>query len=282
MKNIVLLGAGQMGRALQGLLNRNRLHLTAIGDNNPKVWEREAVPPVLPVEEALAKGPEQVLIGVLDDERCGQLTRQARELGYTGPVMGLSDLYGSFDLRAAVLRRMVRRVRERGVVGAIAELGTFQGDFAWQLNELFPERALYLFDTFEGFDGRDIAVERQVSASRAAEKDFSDTNVERVLARMPHPERVVVRKGFFPETAQGLEETFAVVSMDVDLYAPTLAGLEWFYPRMAPGGVILLHDYNSTQFDGVFKAVEEYEARHGFLPLAPLNDLHGTALILKS
>lgn len=281
MKNIVLLGAGQMGRAARGLLNANRLRLTAIGDNNPKVWDRQSVPPILPVEEAMATGPDQVLIGVLDEERCGQLTGQIRALGYQGPVLPLSALYESFDLRAAVLRRMAKRVEERRVEGAIAELGTFQGDFAWQLNELFPARRLYLFDTFEGFDQRDIAVERQVSTSRAAARDFSDTNVERVLARMPHREQIVVRKGFFPQTAEGVEDTFAVVSMDVDLYAPTLAGLEWFYPRLASGGVILLHDYNSTQFDGVAKAVEEYEKHHGFLPLAPLNDLHGTALILK-
>lgn len=281
MKNIVLLGAGQMGRAARGLLNANRLRLTAIGDNNPKVWDRQAVPPILPVEEAVRTGTDLVLIAVLDEERCGQLTRQLRELGYEGPVLRLSDLYESFDLRAAVLRRMAARVEERNVEGAIAELGAFQGDFAWQLNALFPRRKLYLFDTFEGFDPRDIAVERQVSASRAAARDFSDTSVERVLERMPHREKVVVRKGFFPETAEGLEEVFALVSMDVDLYAPTLAGLEWFYPRLACGGVILLHDYNSTQFDGVRKAVEEYEKRWGFLPLVPLNDLHGTALVIK-
>ena len=120
-----------------------------------------------------------------------------------------------------------------------------------------------------------------MSSSRAAAHDFSDTRARDVLARMPYEDQVVIRKGFFPETAQGLEERFALVSIDVDLYAPTLAGLEYFYPRLVRGGAILLHDYNSLQFDGVRKAVEEYERRHGMLPLIPLSDLHGTAVITR-
>ena len=62
---------------------------------------------------------------------------------------------------------------------------------------------------------------------------------------------------------------------------PTLAGLDFFWPRLSPGGAILLHDYNSLQFDGVRKAVHAFEAEHGPLPLLPLSDLHGTAVILR-
>ena len=91
-----------------------------------------------------------------------------------------------------------------------------------------------------------------------------------------------MRRGYFPETAEGLEETFALVSLDADLYAPTLAGLRWFYPRMARGGMILLHDYNSSQFDGVRRAVKEYEDEAERLALVPLCDLHGTAVIVKT
>lgn len=277
----MILGAGQMGKAARNLLNLNRMELVAIGDNNPKVWEYDAEIQILPVAEALQANPDRVIIGVLDDERTGQLIHQARSLGYQGRIMALGDIYSTFDLRAATFRRLADRVSANGIEGALAELGTYRGDFAWQLNERFPERRLYLFDTFDGFDERDIRVEREVSSSRAAAHDFSDTRARDVLARMPYEDQVVIRKGFFPETAQGLEERFALVSIDVDLYAPTLAGLEYFYPRLVRGGAILLHDYNSLQFDGVRKAVEEYERRHGMLPLIPLSDLHGTAVITR-
>lgn len=277
----MILGAGQMGKAARNLLNLNRMELVAIGDNNPKVWDYDAEIQILPVAEALQANPDRVIIGVLDDERKGQLIHQARSLGYQGQIMALGDVYSTFDLRAATFRRLADRVSANGIEGALAELGTYRGDFAWQLNERFPERRLYLFDTFDGFDERDIRVEREVSSSRAAAHDFSDTRARDVLARMPYEDQVVIRKGFFPETAQGLEERFALVSIDVDLYAPTLAGLEYFYPRLVRSGAILLHDYNSLQFDGVRKAVEEYERRHGMLPLIPLSDLHGTAVITR-
>lgn len=283
MKTIVILGAGQVGKAARNLLNPNQMELVAVGDNNPAIWDYDAEVQILPVAEALAADPDAVLIGVLDDERTQQLVGQARELGYRGHILPLSDVYTSFDLRGATFRRLADRIEAGGVPGALAELGTYRGDFAWQLNDRFPDRTLYLFDTFDGFDARDIAVEHRISNARAAAHDFSNTRDQDVLARMPYEKKVVIRKGFFPETAAGLEEErYAVVSIDVDLYAPTLAGLEYFYPRLSPGGVILLHDYNSMQFDGVYKAVAAYEKAHGRLPLVPLSDLHGTATIIKA
>ena len=46
--------------------------------------------------------------------------------------------------------------------------------------------------------------------------------------------------------------------MDVDLYESTKAGLEFFYPRMSRGGIIMSHDYPSL--NGVLKAVTEFFA----------------------
>jgi O-methyltransferase len=106
--------------------------------------------------------------------------------------------------------------------------------------------------------------------------------VEDVLARMPYKKQIVLKKGYFPEVLQGLEERFAIVSIDADLYAPTLAGLTYFYPRLNSGGVIILHDYNNRRFGGVRKAVEKFESEHGRLPIVPLSDLHGTAIILRA
>ena len=188
------------------------------------------------------------------------------------------DLYRCFDMRGAVLRRMVERLQ--AVPGDMAELGVYRGDFAWQFNVLFPDRRLYLFDTFQGFDPRDVR-QKPVGGGCDRRQDFSDTSVEAVLARLPHPEQAVVRRGWFPDTARGLEAVFALVSLDADLCAPTLAGLEFFYPRLSPGGAIFLHDYNSRQFDGVKEAVLAYERDHGPLPLVPLSDLHGTAVLIR-
>ena len=41
--------------------------------------------------------------------------------------------------------------------------------------------------------------------------------------------------------------SFCFVSIDTDLYKPTYVGLSEFYPKLVKGGVIIIHDYNSTR-----------------------------------
>ena len=97
---------------------------------------------------------------------------------------------------------------------------------------------------------------------------------------MPHPEQIVIRRGLFPRTSEGLEgERFALVSLDVDLEESTLAGLRFFLPRMQTGGYLLLHDYNNPKLPGVKRAVERYEAEVGLLRAVPLCDVNGTLVV---
>ena len=99
---------------------------------------------------------------------------------------------------------------------------------------------------------------------------------------MPHPDRILLRPGFFPESARGLEETFALVSLDADFEDTTYAGLSWFWPRLISGGFLLLHDYNAPRLRGVRQAVARYEADTGLrLPGVPLCDTGGTIVFCK-
>jgi DNA-binding PadR family transcriptional regulator len=56
---------------------------------------------------------------------------------------------------------------------------------------------------------------------------------------MPHPDSITVKPGFFPESLEGLEERFCLVSLDVDFYQTTLDGLHYFWSRLEKGGYIL-------------------------------------------
>lgn len=282
MHTVIILGAGQSGRAFGNLLNKEHLKLLAYGDNNPKLYETSVNGvPVMSVEQAVSLSPQCILIGVISPERSQQLQQQAAAAGFQGKFIRLHELYNQLDIRSGTLYRTARRIIESRIPGNIAELGVYKGDTACKLNALFPDRRLYLFDTFEGFDTRDIAKEKELNCSRAAAGDFSDTTEEAVLARMAYPKQIALHKGFFPQTAAGLEnETYALVSLDADLYAPLLAGLEYFYPRLSPGGIIFMHDYNNERFRGAKQAVEDYEKKHGQLLLIPLCDLHGSAVII--
>ena len=166
-------------------------------------------------------------------------------------------------------------LRLGGVPGAAAELGVYRGGFARWINALLPERTLYLFDTFEGFDPAESAGE-----SAGFTEAHRNTSAEQVLAALPHPERAVIRPGLFPQTAAGLEaERFSLVSLDADLEESTLAGLRFFWPRMSEGGYLLLHDYNNPRLPGVRRALERFEAERGKLAAVPLCDVSGTLVI---
>ena len=170
METVIILGAGQFGRGAARLLNQENMALLAFGDNNPalhQLTESErtekgfpANVPVLPVDEALSLKPDYIITGVTDPLRSGQLKDQALELGYEGRFLMLSQLYRYFDIRNATLKRLAERIHGQGLQESIAELGVFKGDTAWKLNALFPQQRLYLFDTFQGFDPRDIKEEK--------------------------------------------------------------------------------------------------------------------------
>lgn len=185
-----------------------------------------------------------------------------------------------FDyVRVASLELISHEIELRRIEGNVAELGVYKGKFARQINRYFPDRTLYLFDTFEGFNEADIASEKSQDLSRG-DQDFSDTSVEAVLRTMPHPSRCKPIKGYFPESARAVDDRFVFVSLDADLYDPLYAGLIFFYPKLVPGGYIFIHDFNNDHYKGARKAVETF-CREQAINYMPLPDSCGSAVIMK-
>jgi O-methyltransferase len=164
--------------------------------------------------------------------------------------------------RKNALKNVSELIHENNVSGATAELGVFQGQFAKYINVFFPDRKLYLFDTFEGFNKKDMNKDLEVGGGESIfdkSYDFSNTGEKLVLNQMKYRENCIIKKGYFPETAENIDEKFCFVSLDADLYQPMLAGLKYFYPRLEKGGYIFIHDYYNDVFSGVKKAVLEYK-----------------------
>ena len=190
--------------------------------------------------------------------------------GGTLPVQELENDY----VRLGTLELLCRRLED--VPGAVAELGVYRGRFARNINRLLPERTLYLFDSFEGFDPA-------AGAGEAMQAAHENTSVRQVLEALPFPEKAIVKPGFFPESLNGLEEIFCLVLLDVDFEGATLEGLRYFWPRLSPGGYLLLHDWGNPGLPGPGKALERYEAEAGErLPAVPIPDLNGTLVLCKS
>ncbi len=185
-----------------------------------------------------------------------------------------------FDLsRLYLLVANAEKLERDGVPGAIAELGVWRGNSAAVLHALLPERELYLFDTFTGFDGKDL----EPTEPQGHVPKFSDTSEARVRALVGDSPRVHLVKGYFPDTTEQVppETRFAFVHLDCDLYTPMRAGLEWFHPRLAPGGMILVHDYGGGGWPGVTRACDEFSREVGLRPVI-LPDKAGSAMFVAT
>ena len=182
-------------------------------------------------------------------------------------------------VRNSSLELVAHEIATRNLKGSVAELGVYQGDFAKIVNEAFPDRKLYLFDTFEGFDEQDISVDKKLAFS-SGRQDFSQTNIEIILKKMMHPENCVVKRGYFPVSGDDVEDEFVFVSIDTDLFKPIYEGLQFFYPRLVRGGYIFIHDYNNDEYKGAKAAVRQY-CEENDLAFFPLTDTCGSAIIAK-
>ncbi len=278
---IILFGSGQGGRMAARWLPADKT-LLAFADSDPRKQGTtlDGVPVVAP-EEIPALAPDLVWITVLNREAAASIEAGLRALGCEGPIETLNPFRERMDLRLAQVRLMAEEINAAGLPGAVAELGVYQGALAAELNRLFPDRTLYLFDTFTGFSQADVEAERRLSShTRALAGDFADTSVRLVREKLPHPEKAVFCQGLFPETLPEDLPPLAFVSLDPDLYQPALLGLRAFWPRLVPGGTVLIHDYNSAQFPGAGRAVRRFCLEQGLMAI-PLADLHGSAILFK-
>jgi hypothetical protein len=171
----------------------------------------------------------------------------------------------------------VQRVIDDDVGGALAEVGVWRGEVSRFLHDLAPERAIYLFDTFEGFPLPDL------DPDRPPDPRFRDTSAAAVARHVGADPNVRIRQGRVPETFAGLEqERFAFVLIDLDLFSPTLASLRFFYPRLSPAGYIVVHDYNNPESDwGCKRALDTFTAEIPERPVE-LADIWGSAMLRKS
>jgi macrocin-O-methyltransferase TylF-like protien len=173
----------------------------------------------------------------------------------------------------------IKQVLVEHITGDMAELGVYRGNSAAVLAHYARQhsRRVWLFDTFQGFDERDL-----VGGDEAKPLVFGDTSIDQVRDIVGE-DAVRFVKGRFPQSvpAELYESRFCLAHIDCDLYEPTKAGLEFFYPRLSPGGLLIVHDYANPWWDGIKRAVDEYCT---VIPekLVVFGDKSGTAMIRKS
>jgi hypothetical protein len=164
--------------------------------------------------------------------------------------------------RCYTLLASARSVRD--IEGDFAECGSRYGKSSrFLLSGAGPQSAkrLFIFDSFEGLSdpGADDTKSGGGSAWAKGDLAVAEDIVRRNLSDFGG--RVALYKGWIPDRFGEVEtERFSLVHVDVDLYEPTMAAVEFFYPRVNSGGVILCDDYGSADCPGAKKAIDEFFA----------------------
>jgi O-methyltransferase len=140
--------------------------------------------------------------------------------------------------------------------GAVAEVGVYRGGSARLLCETGCGTPLHLFDTFEGMPKTNASTD-----GNFAPGDFADTSLDDVKNYLAAFADVHFHKGFFPASAAGTEAetlSYRLVHLDVDIRESTLSCLEFFYPKLIRGGLIISHDYGQLTAPGVRSAFDDF------------------------
>jgi O-methyltransferase len=168
----------------------------------------------------------------------------------------------------------------RDVAGAILEVGVWRGGtgalMAARAGGLGLQDAVYLCDTWRGVV-KSGAVD--IYYRDGKHDDTSRDTVERLLAEMGL-DNVELLEGIFPdETGDRIaDRTIRMCHCDVDVYQSAKDVLEWVWPRLSPGGVVVFDDYGFPACPGVTKLVEEQRMRDDRLVL---HNLNGHGILVK-
>ena len=272
MKKCLIFGTGSTGRRILNLI-RSKYEVLGFLDNDTTKWGT-SVENIPVLGNTIPDKLEYDEVFVCSLPAMAIIKEQLLESGIPDCKINTELISVQVNARINFLRDYSALINPNNDLSlAVAEGGVYQGDFSKIINECFPHNRLYLFDTFEGFDSRDIEIEHRENYSILDVKHMGNTGIELVLSKLPHKENAIIKKGYFPETAVGIDEKFIFVNLDFDLYKPTLEGLRFFYPKMVKDGIILIHDYFNPGYKGIQEAIYDYmDETKNKLKLFPIGD----------
>lgn len=140
--------------------------------------------------------------------------------------------------------------------GPCAELGVYKGGSLKLMSDAYPNRTFWGFDTFEGLPEVDWNESEPHHPG-----DFNDTSLEAVQQYLHNNKNVNLVKGYFPESLSiyniDPETKYSFVHVDTDFYRSVKACLDYFYPRLKQGGIIVFDDFDWPACPGVKQALDE-------------------------
>jgi len=148
-------------------------------------------------------------------------------------------------------------IRAKFMEGAIAEAGVWRGGIVYLYASVILDKAIYAFDSWEGLPEPSledmIGLDKQEMPRGWGACDMPNE----LLGKFGN--RIILHKGWFKDTLHRVAyEKFCLVHIDCDQYQSVQDCLNFFYPRMIPGGFILIDDYGFRLTPGATLAVDEF------------------------
>jgi O-methyltransferase len=169
----------------------------------------------------------------------------------------------------AVIVRECQKVLAAGVPGDIVELGCYVGTTSLFLQRLLKAngtgKVLHVYDSFA-----DLPDKLPQDASPAGEQfkggELVATKAQFIKhfkqAGLPLP---VIHKAWFEDlTIQDTPQTISFAFLDGDFYSSILASLKVVWPKLQPGAVVVIDDYQTEALPGVRQALKEWSRDHSF------------------
>jgi O-methyltransferase len=162
--------------------------------------------------------------------------------------------------------------------GCLLEIGAWKGGSGAIISQSAKiagiSDSVYLCDTFTGVV-KAGAFDNQYRGGEHA--DTSEQIVRDLMKSLNLSPQIL--RGIFPEeTGQYIKELLRFVHIDVDVYQSAKDILEWIWPRLVFGGIVVFDDYGFFSCKGVTMLVNELRARKDCLVV---HNLNGHGIIFK-
>lgn len=184
----------------------------------------------------------------------------------------VKDYTMTSDVRIKTLLDAVKHLTEKNIQGDFVECGVWKGGsimaMIYKLLELnILDRKIWAFDTYEGMTepgDDDIDFQNKTAKELMEQKianilcisSYEETTANILNTGYPH-NMIQFVKGRVEETIpRSNVEQIALLRLDTDWYESTMAELNYFYPKLVKGGVLIIDDYG--HWKGCKKAVDEY------------------------
>lgn len=164
------------------------------------------------------------------------------------------------------------------VPGDVVECGVWKGASIIVARMIAPKRRCWLFDTFSGMTKpTEVDVSRKGGSALAkfaskAGEPWMGVSVSQVVdvlksAGVYDHSKIMFVEGDVAETLRDgakLPKQIALLRLDTDWYESTKIELEVLWPRLWPGGILIVDDYGYWR--GARRAVDEFFACTGMEP----------------